>query len=202
MLDFAEVKKIRITDVVARYGIRLRFKGDWANTPCPLPTHKEGDKGRNFTINLPQNYWRCFSESCNANNNGRKGGDVINFVALMENCRERDAAAKLVEWFNLDGNKKPPQPEHKTGPHMESRDAAGEVVSTQTNPTSAIRSSDITSPAVAGKPRYMQEIDEWFNELFGLTPEKAGEEYWKKARNAVKSKLIESYKSGKLSRAS
>jgi hypothetical protein len=40
----------------------LRFKGEWASAPCPLPTHKAGDKGRNFTINLPQNYWRCFSE--------------------------------------------------------------------------------------------------------------------------------------------
>jgi len=95
MLDFAELKKIRITDVVARYGIRLQFKGEWTSAPCPLPTHKAGDKSKSFTINLPLNYWRCFSASCNEKNEGRKGGDVINFVALMENCRERDAALKL-----------------------------------------------------------------------------------------------------------
>src|SRR5450631_4326691 len=92
MLNFEEVEKTKLTDVLGRYGIRLRFKGEWASAPCPLPTHKAGDKGRNFTINLGQNYWRCFSESCNQNNEGRKGGDIINFVALMENCRERDAA--------------------------------------------------------------------------------------------------------------
>jgi hypothetical protein len=37
----------------------------------------------------------------------------------------------------------------------------------------------------------------WFCTLFGLTPEQADEEFWKKARNGVKSKLIESYKNGK-----
>src|SRR5450631_1105559 len=101
MLNFEEVEKTKLTDVLGRYGIRLRFKGEWASAPCPLPTHKAGDKGRNFTINLAQNYWRCFSASCNEKNEGRKGGDVINFVALMENCRERDAAQKLADWYGL-----------------------------------------------------------------------------------------------------
>ena len=108
MLSFEEVKKIRMVDVVGRYGIRLRFKGEWATAPCPLPSHTAGDKGRNFTINLGHNYWRCFSASCNQKNEGRRGGDVINFVALMENCRERDAAQKLATWYGLTENKTAP----------------------------------------------------------------------------------------------
>lgn len=212
MLDFAEIKKIQLTDVLGRYGIRLRFKGEWANAPCPLPTHKDGDKARSFTINLPQNYWRCFSESCNEKNAGRKGGDVINFVALMENCRERDAAQKLAEWYGLNGNERQPTPkivaksernvnQNKTGPHMESRvmpkGGEGKVVI----PTSTKCLPDSNPSAIAVKG-YMQEIDAWFDELFGLSPEVAAEEYWKKARNGVKARLIQSYKNGQLNRAS
>src|ERR1019366_10708476 len=91
-----------------RYHVALKFKGQWATCICPLPTHKAGDKGRNFSVNVAQNYWRCFSESCNANNGGKRGGDVINFVALMENCREKDAAQKLSDWYNI-GQSKTPQ---------------------------------------------------------------------------------------------
>ena len=64
--------------------------------PVRCRSHKQGDRSRCFSINLKRNYWRCFSESCNANNGGKKGGDVINFVALMEGCREKDAAEKLL----------------------------------------------------------------------------------------------------------
>ena len=101
MLDFAEIKKIKIIEVAARYGVRLKYRGDWGSGPCPLPTHRKDDRGRNFTVNVRENYWRCFSQSCNDNNEGRKGGDVINFVALMENCREKEAAQKLAEWYGL-----------------------------------------------------------------------------------------------------
>src|ERR1019366_2262100 len=102
MLDFKEIKQIRITDVLGRYHVALKFKGQWATCICPLPTHKAGDKGRNFSVNVAQNYWRCFSESCNANNGGKKGGDVINLVALLENCRESEAAQKLATWYGIE----------------------------------------------------------------------------------------------------
>jgi hypothetical protein len=183
VLSFEEIKKVRIVDVAGRYGIRLRFKGEWASAPCPLPNHKAGDKGRNFTINLPQNYWRCFSESCNEKNGGKKGGDVINFVALMENCRERDAAQKLADWYGLNGNK-----------------TASQIVKRVVQEASITPFPDIpdtTSPAVAGKG-YIQSLDAWFDELFGIGPELKDDPFWKKCRNAVKSKCIESYKNGKL----
>ena len=92
MLDFARIKEIKLTNVLARYKIALRFKGEYAVCACPLPTHKQRDTGKSFSINLAGNYWRCFSDSCNANNGGKRGGDVINFVALMDGCREKDAA--------------------------------------------------------------------------------------------------------------
>jgi hypothetical protein len=188
MLNFEEVKKIRITDVVGRYGIKLRFKGEWANAPCPLPSHRDGDKGRNFTINVPQNYWRCFSESCNEKNSGRRGGDVINLVSAMEGCRERHAALKLAEWFHLNRHAQ----EQKTGLHMGSR-VSGEA-------PEGTHQKDSLEGSKSGDSRkgYIQAVDAWFDEVFGLRPDQREEEYWKKARNAVKSKLIESYKNGKL----
>jgi hypothetical protein len=75
MLDFPRIKEIKLTDVLARYKIPLRFRQDYAVCACPLPTHKPGDNSKSFSINLAGNYWRCFSDSCNANNSGKRGGD-------------------------------------------------------------------------------------------------------------------------------
>jgi hypothetical protein len=182
MLNFEEVKRVRIIEVAARYGIRFRYRGNWANGQCPLPTHKEGDKGRNFSVNVAQNYWRCFSASCNENNEGRRGGDVINFVALMENCRESQAAQKLAEWYGLNGNKTAP---HTARPIEESK-----------GQTPLKDSPDNNRPSDSGKG-YMKGIDVWFDKLFGLTAEQTQTDYWTLCRNGIKAKLIESYKNGK-----
>jgi hypothetical protein len=50
-LDFARIKEIKLVDVIARYKIPLRFKGEYAACVCPLPTHKEGDVSKSFSIN-------------------------------------------------------------------------------------------------------------------------------------------------------
>jgi hypothetical protein len=197
MLDFAEIKRIKLTDVAGRYGIRLRYRGDWASAPCPLPTHKAGDKGRNFTINLAQNYWRCFSESCNEKNGGKKGGDCINFVALMENCRERDAAQNLSDWYGLNGATpcKSIHPEGKAIQKTAQRMA--ERSSQEVENPSQKDFSEPSTPAIAVKG-YIGSLDAWFDELFGIGPELRDDEFWKKCRNAVKAKCIESFRNGKL----
>ena len=116
-LNFGKIKRIRIVEVCGRYQISLKFRGDYANAQCPLPNHKEGDKANSFSINLAGNYWRDASpESCNAKNNGKKGGDVINFVALMENCREKEAAEKLAQWYGVGEIKTPVRMEQGSQP--------------------------------------------------------------------------------------
>ena len=198
MLNFDQIKRIKITDVCGRYGIKLRYRGDWASAPCPLPIHKDGDKGRNFTINLKENYWRCFSESCNERNGGRKGGDCINFVALMENCREKEGAQKLADWYGLNqatldqervNHQKETAPENKKGEHM------ARPLKEDNQPQRAQLES--TSPAVDGKG-FIGSLDAWFNELFGLGPELVNDAFWKKCRNGVKTKVLESFRNGKL----
>jgi CHC2 zinc finger len=187
MLNFAELKRIRIVDVVGRYAIRLRFKGEWASTPCPLPTHKAGDRGRSFTINLTQNYWRCFSASCNEKNEGRKGGDVINFVALMENCRERDAAQKLAEWYGV---------ETKNRPHIETGSVPRKELALA-KPTPANNSLESSSPAIAVKSGFLHDVGVKMEDLLCVIED---EMIRKQVKKEVMRTIFESYKNGKAAR--
>ena len=176
MLDFNRIKEIKLTDVLARYKIALRYKTDYAVCACPLPTHKKGDTSKSFSVNLRGNYFICFSDSCNANNGGKRGGDVINFVALMEGCREKDAALKLAQWYGVQ--------ETKTPTHIEQ----GRKQQQQ----NAIEKPSTSSDSV----KYMAAIDEWFDELVTIQDGEQNEEYWTRIRKAVKTKLVESYRAG------
>lgn len=99
-LDFQRIKEIPIADVCARYKIALRYRGEWGSAMCPLPTHKQGEREKTFSISTAKNYWKCFSASCNEKA-GCKGGDVINLVALMGGCSQLAAAKTLAEWFHV-----------------------------------------------------------------------------------------------------
>jgi hypothetical protein len=179
MLDFEAIKQIPIADVaIGRYHLQLAHKGDYATCACPLPTHKQGDRSRSFSINVKRNFWRCFSESCNANNDGKKGGDVINLVALMERCGPKDAAERLSAWHGV-GKKETPQ-------RMVEGSSATEHQ--KVNPDHSIPRDTV---------KYMQGIDTWFDELFKRGEKEVDVDYWKRIRKGVKSKLVESYKNGK-----
>lgn len=52
MLDFKALKAIPLTQVLQKYGIALTFAGKYAKARCPLPTHKQNDRDKNFNINL------------------------------------------------------------------------------------------------------------------------------------------------------
>jgi hypothetical protein len=182
MLDFQRIKEIKLTDVLARYKIPLRFRSDYAVCACPLPIHKPNDTSKSFSVNLRQNYWRCFSESCNENNSGKRGGDVINFVALMEGCRERDAAQKLADWFGVR--------ETKTPTHIEQ---GRRTTQPQQN---AIENPSNSSDSV----KYMASIDLWLEASIGPHEGEPEDEYWKRLRKSFKSKLVESYRAGQKSK--
>lgn len=183
MIDFGRVKAaVRIVDVCAKYGIQLRFRGDWGSAKCPLPTHKEGEKDKTFQVNIPGNYWKCWSASCN-DNAGKKGGDVINFVALMDNCSEYDAAKKLIEWFHLD-NKKPAQPIAKRGSEKPPKGSPQKDFTDHTNQSASVKG-------------YMSDVDAWFNELFARRETETDDDYWKRTKNGVKARLVLSFRNGK-----
>jgi DNA primase len=100
-VDFKEIKeRVSIEAVLGHYNIKLRrvnqqsMRGD-----CPLPMHSSEKSKESFIVQTGKNIWTCQSSSCVAGRSGKKGGNILDFVALMENCSIRDAALKLRDWF-------------------------------------------------------------------------------------------------------
>ena len=94
-VDFKAVKAaITMEQVLSHYGILDKFKRgtDSLNGPCPI--HK-GNNPTQFRISLSKNIWNCFSEC-------KHGGNVLDFIAEMEDVSIHGAALKAIEWFSLD----------------------------------------------------------------------------------------------------
>lgn len=115
MLDFEAIKKIPLAEVVKRYGGVLKGHGDWLHGKCPLPAHDSKKSNTSFTVNVSKNFWQCFSDSC-SQKSGKRGGDVINFVAVMEGCKEVEAAQKLADWYGIEGGKRQERTEQSPAP--------------------------------------------------------------------------------------
>jgi len=108
-VDFAEVKKaVPINMVLLHYDIALKQKNatSWRGK-CPLPTHT-GDSENSFSVNTEKNAWACHVASCKKARGGRKGGNQLDLVAVMEDCTVRDAALKLQDWFDVKASNEKP----------------------------------------------------------------------------------------------
>jgi DNA primase len=94
-VDFKAVKAaVKMEEVLRHYNLLEGFKrsGDSLSGPCPI--HK-GTNPTQFRVSIPKNLWNCFSECKN-------GGNVLDFIAQMENVSIHAAAHKAIEWFKLD----------------------------------------------------------------------------------------------------
>ena len=94
-VDFKAVKMaVNMEQVLQHYGLLDQFKrsGDSLSGPCPI--HK-GTNPTQFRVSISKNIWNCFSECKN-------GGNVLDFIARMENVSIHAAALKAIEWFHLD----------------------------------------------------------------------------------------------------
>jgi DNA primase len=94
-VDFKAVKAaITMEQVLEHYGLLDRFKrsGDSLSGPCPI--HK-GSNPTQFRVSVSKNIWNCFSEC-------KHGGNVLDFIAKMEDVSIHAAALKAIEWFGLD----------------------------------------------------------------------------------------------------
>ncbi len=100
-VDFKYIKQhVAIEAVLNHYRVRLRRTNHISlRGACPLPTHSSKKSQESFGVHTAKNIWACQSTSCAATRQGKKGGNVIDFVSIMENCSIRDAALKLQEWF-------------------------------------------------------------------------------------------------------
>ncbi|MGC6504946.1 MAG: CHC2 zinc finger domain-containing protein [Coraliomargaritaceae bacterium] len=94
-VDFKVVKdRVSITKILEHYGLlqNLRKTNDDQLTGC-CPIHK-GENPTAFRVSISKNCWNCFS-SC------KSGGNILEFVAKMEDISIREAARLIAEWFDL-----------------------------------------------------------------------------------------------------
>src|SRR3954452_12975927 len=110
-VDFAVIKRaVSIEMVLAHYNVRLRRVNQTSlRGSCPLPTHTAKGE-QSFSAHTGKNIWACQSASCIKIRGGRRGGNILDFVAAYESCSIRDAALKLADWFRLSsgGERFPP----------------------------------------------------------------------------------------------
>lgn len=93
-VDFRAVKAaVSMEKVLNHYGALERFTrgNDSLSGPCPI---HGGTNPTQFRVSLSKNCWNCFGD-CHG------GGNVLDFVVRMENVEPKEAAHRLVEWFNL-----------------------------------------------------------------------------------------------------
>jgi DNA primase len=105
-VNFRAVKaNISMEMAVAQYGIMLcRVNRCHMRGRCPLPTHASKNGAQSFIVNTEKNAWACHSNSCVAARGGQLGGNVLDFVASMENCSIRAAALRLQDWFGMNSS--------------------------------------------------------------------------------------------------
>jgi len=91
-VDFGAVKQtVSLEAVLHHYQVPgLRKRGHQLVGRCPI--HR-GQRDDSFRASLSKNAFHCFA--CQA------GGNVLNFVAAMEQCSIRQAALWLQRWFSV-----------------------------------------------------------------------------------------------------
>jgi len=93
-VDFKLIKEaVTMEMVLVQYGIAdVVRKGNEVRGACPFHNSKSKTS---FSVNLEKSTFCCFAANCKAR------GNVLDFVAKMEDCTIRDAAIKLDEWFKV-----------------------------------------------------------------------------------------------------
>ena len=97
-VDFRAVKQaVTMVQVLDHYHLTERFqrKGDSLSGACPL--HK-GENPTQFRVSVSKNCWNCFGDC-------KRGGNVLDFVSLMEGVSIREAAIRVSDWFNVVSDK-------------------------------------------------------------------------------------------------
>jgi DNA primase len=121
-VSFKAIKAaITMEQVLTHYGLIDKFKrkGDSLNGPCPI--HK-GTNPTQFRVSISKNIFNCFSEC-------KHGGNVLDFIAKMEDVSIHAAALKAVEWFDI-------APEIAAGNSDEDREQPAATPKAEHTPTS------------------------------------------------------------------
>ena len=119
-IDFKTIKqRVSMSMVLAHYGINLHYSNKTElRGKCPLPTHTSKTASESFGVQTEKQIWACQSQSCAAARDGKRGGNILDFVAVMDGCSIRDAAVRLNNWFPetpVAATALPPVPASSTG---------------------------------------------------------------------------------------
>jgi DNA primase len=179
-IDFTAVKaSVTMTQVLEHYGLLASMtpkkNGEALEGPCPI--HK-GTSPDQFKVSIPKNCWNCFSEC-------KCGGNVLDFVAKMEDCDAQEAAIRMNAWFKLGLDKQPPPPRDETSQPRRSAPAQGAQSARQTGNGNAAEHDSVPhseAPAEEEGPntplkfalKELQTDHPYVGER-GLTPETAAE---------------------------
>lgn len=129
LVDFRAVRAaVSMERVLGHYGLLEPMKRGGDNLCGCCPIHK-GSNPTQFRVSVSKNLWNCFSEC-------KRGGNVIDFIALMEGVSAYGAALKAIEWFHLGAD-----------PVQASAKAAGDTV-----PKPALR-TETAGASVPSPPR-------------------------------------------------
>lgn len=79
-----------------RIGVHLRGS-------CPLPQHRSRESRESFPVNTHKNVRICHSQSCVAARGGQAGGNVPDFVVVLEHCSMAQGARRLQARFGAGG---------------------------------------------------------------------------------------------------
>lgn len=172
-VDFRAIKAaVTITQILEHYGLisRLKRSGDTLSGCCPI---HGGTNSTQFRVSISKNCWNCFSDC-------KRGGNVLDFVALKENVSVREAAVRIADWFHLDVQSESAQNRHgSTSAH--SPEHSGKGRSSQTRAKGDSQREPLAQSAEIGcnKPLgfSLQNLDPKHPYLTerGLTAETIGE---------------------------
>src|ERR1039458_2722072 len=98
-VDFKAIKgRVAIAGVLARYQVSLvRVNQTSLKGNCPLPTHSSGSKNTFFVHEVKSVWYGKYGTL--KKHAKRTGGNVIDFVALMEQCSDYAAAKRIDKLF-------------------------------------------------------------------------------------------------------
>ena len=110
-VDFKTLKEaVTMEMILSHYSIEIRkVNATYMRGNCPLPTHTSDSSPNTFGVHTQKNAWACQSSSCVAARDGRKGGNILDFVAVMESCSIRDAALKIQDYFSVTASNERPE---------------------------------------------------------------------------------------------
>jgi hypothetical protein len=202
-VDFKKIKSlVPLMAVLERYDVHTRQNSNsQLSADCPLPSHTSKNSRGSFKVNVDANVWCCKSESCSSAYAeklfGKKGGDVIDLVRLMEGCDILNAAKKLLEWFPETGTQKAPEKSGAQAVESVAPKAQFNRTPTRTNGNGHKPLGTLPEHMVKELP-FMQQIEVWWAGVIRLKDNESDLDYHKRVLGSVKQKVLESFRNGKL----